>query len=305
MLAITKIEKEEDAVRAFKKQNQAASLPQFLFHAPHFQGLVLCLLDEGQQAGLAFGVNVQADSCFYLHHFSVDSMHFRKKTVLWFLKELFDWLRKERQINEMKISVPQTEIVTPPFLSFLRQISSCSVEKVLHVRQIGLKTGDFDYFRQFHWYCPKLLERKQYEVILWKDYDPVQIRKIQEAEQLGQTEKDYLSPGIWETDWEYDEKSSFVLVKKGQNEPLGWIVSEKIGDGDTVRIRRFYIYKDKRRKMMGPAFATYALDAIAQQYEYLRFEVVQGNRQMEMFVNHYCKPILLDDYYYCNITALI
>lgn len=305
MLSITKLEKEEDAIRALKKQNSEAKLPRFLFHNPRFQGVVLCLLDEGQQVGLAFGVNVQADSCFYLHHFSVDSVHFKKKTVLWFLEALLESLRKECRASRLIMSIPQTEMVIPPLLPVLQKISSCRVEKVVHVRQVYLKTSDFDYFRQFHWYCPEMLEKKQCETVLWRDYDMEQIRRIQEAEQLGQTERDYLSPGIWEADWEYDEKTSFVLIQRGQKEPLGWIVSEKIGNSEIVRLRRFYIYNEARKKMLGPAFGTFALDVIAQHYKYLSFDVAQGNRQMEMFVNHYCKPILVSDCYYCNITVAI
>ena len=114
-------------------------------------------------------------------------------------------------------------------------------------------------------------------------------------------EKDYLSPGFWEDDMEYDEDTSFALVKKGERTPLGWIITQKRGE-EAVLLRRFFIYKEERKKRLGPAFSTWVLDDIEKKFKYLSYEVVKGNRQMEMFLQCYCKPYLLESDCKCKIV---
>lgn len=303
MLKIKAIEREEEAVAAVKRQNSALRMPEFLFHDRRYQGVVWILLETEQQIGLAFGVAVREESCFYLHHFSIDTKKPDSRQIYWFLEEICIWLREQWQISRMNARIPQKEPGRPLMLQFLERTPFCKVEKVTYIRQLGIRTCDFAYLRQYHWYCPQLLEQKGYEAVPWENYDKEQIRRIRQAELSGQTDGDYLSPGIWETDWAYDGTTSFVLVKKGEITPLGWIVTERTGNARAVRLRRFYIYNAHRKKGLGPAFSTWVLDVIAKQYEYMYFEVVKGNRQMEMFTEHYCRPILDSDYYHCSIMA--
>ncbi len=303
MLTIKVIEQEEAAAAAVKRQDPALRMPEFLFHDRRYQGIVWILLEEEQQIGLAFGVAVREESCFYLHHFSIDAKKHGSRKICWFLEEICIWLREKWQISRMNARIPQKEPGRPLLLKFLEQTPSCKVEKVTDIRQLGIRTCDFAYLRQFHWYCPQLLEQKGYAAVPWETYDKGQIRRIRQAELDGRTDEDYLSPGIWETTWEYDAKTSFVLVKQGEITPFGWIVTEQTGNARAVRLRRFYIYDKDRKKGLGPAFSTWALDVIAKHYEYMYYEVVKGNRQMEMFTEHYCKPILDSDYYHCSIMV--
>lgn len=307
MLEIRKIDTEENAIMALKKQNPGQKLPDFLFRDLRYKGIVLSLLNDGVQIGLTFGVIAadRNDSTFFLHYLSVDKGHSDLKTDSLFMEMLFVYLEKEYGLRKVIISIPTEGISELPILKLIKKISFCRIEKVIFIRQLGLKTADFTYLRQFRWYCPQFLNEGRYTAVLWSEYDKEQIDKIRRAEISGMTEKDYLSPGVWETDWTYDEKTSFVLINTEDRKPLGWIITEKIGDGRTVRLRRFYIYKEARRKMLGPAFSTWVLDVIAKHYEYMHYEVVQGNRQMEMFTDCYCRPVLIYDYYRCNITISI
>lgn len=262
--------------------------------------IVVSLFCDARQEGLAYGTAVEENNSFYLQHLSVDNKQGNLRIILWFLEELFLWLRKEYGIHRVIVKTSTEKNTEHPLFGHIRRIPFCRVEKIVHMQQIGLKTRDFSYWRRFHWYCPKLLEEKQYEAVRWKDCDMEQTEKIRKAELEGSTEADYLSPGVWETGWEYDEKSSFALLKKGRRELLGWIITEKMGSGQVIKLRRFYIYKEARKKMLGPAFVTWVLDKISQQYEELYFDVVRGNRQMEMFVECYCKPVIAFRYYSCN-----
>ena len=302
MLEIRRIESEGEAIAALQKHNPEGIMPEFMFHEPRYQGIVICLLDDGEQAGLAFGVTAKGDPCFYLHHISVGSQYASSKIICSFFELLFVWLREKCERNRMTIVLTQEDVSEPPFLRFLYKIPTCSVEDVVHIRQLGVKTSDFSYLRQFHWYCPELMEKKHCEAIRWKDYDETELQKIRKAEISGQTEAGYLSPGVWDSEWKYDEETSFVLVEKGKKAPLGWIITEKVGDG-IVKLRRFYIYNEARKKLLGPAFSTWVLDVIEQHYDHMYYEVIKGNRQMEMFTNHYCKPILEFNYDKCYITV--
>lgn len=305
MFEVKRIETEEEAAAALRAQNPSDRLPEFLFHDPRYKGVVLEFVEDGRQAGLSFGVTARGDPRFYLHHFSLDGKHSGTETVLWFLAALFARLRVEFRLRKVIVSMQEEKAIEPPFLLFLRKLHSCSLERVDHIRQMGMKTRDFAYLKQFRWYCPNLLKEKGCEAVLWKEYDKKQIQKIRKAEFCNQTEEDYLSPGIWEKGWEYDEKTSFVLVQRGTKGPLGWIVTEKMNGEGALKIRRFYIYKAARRKMLGPAFATWVLDVIAQYYDELYYDVVLGNRQMEMFTDCYCKPVLAFSHMRCNITVEI
>lgn len=303
MREIRRIVTESEAAAAYHRQNPQGRIPYFIFHDPHYEGIVLCFMEDGKQTGLSFGAALKGGDRFYLHHFSVEESGCSLKTVCLYLDMLFGWLRKKTGARQVMISIPQEDMREPPLAAVLKKVPSCRHISMVYVRHVGMNTCDFAYLRQFRWYCPDLLEKKQYEAVPWKYYDPIQIRRLREAETFGLAEEGYLSPGVWEPDLRYEEKTSFVLLKKGEPDPLGWIITEETENGQAVKLRRFYIYKKARKKLLGPAFATWVLDVIAQHYKAMYYHVVQGNRQMEMFTDCYGAPILRFSYYHCNIIA--
>lgn len=302
---IREIETEEEAIAALKVQNLDGALPEFLFHDSRYQRVVLSLLENGKQTGLFFGIMAPGETIFYLHHFSIHNVRCSLKTFSATLSLFFSYLKEHYTVSQVVAHLSWEKAEKPLFVSALDNISFCNVESIIYIRQICIQTKDFPYLRQFRWYCPELLEKKQYKAVLCKGYSQESIQRIKEEELWHRAEEDYLSPGLWERDWEYDEKTSFFLVKQGKSEPLGWIVTEKTGDGRTVKIRRFYIQRELRKKIIGPLFATWVLDVIAENYEYMAYEVVRGNEQMERFTDRYCKPLKVYDYFQCIVKATV
>lgn len=300
MLKLKEMEQEKEVKDAYEKFTGYNILPPFLFEKPENQRVVLGCFYEEYLIGLMFGVVEEETNCFFLHHISIDKNFTKKSILLWFTKAVFKWLLKYYQIEKAMIEIRQAEDKESFFISYLREVESFRIAEVCYVYQAGLPTEKFAELRKKHWYCPWLLEEKGYEAIPVEECGTEEWQKVKEAEEAGQQEKDYLSPGFWEKNMTYDKVTSFALVKQGTKTPLGWIITEKKEDA-VVLLRRFYIYKEERKKRLGPAFSTWVLDEIEKHYQYLRYEVVKGNRQMEMFLRCYCKPYLLEDDCKCKI----
>lgn len=303
VLELKQITEEAAALAAFHKFSlKNAELPSFLFHDSRYEPVVLGLSADGRQAGLMYGILVPKEPNFYLHHISTDRAHADEETLLWFFSAAFRWLREHYNIlSKVVISMDQEDDTEPQLLTLLKKLPGAAIHEVRYIRQIGIKTEDFGELRKFRWYRPELMDKKGYEAILWKDCDEKEVRKLREAEEGQETDADYLSPGLWEDSWEYDPDTSYALVKKGSRKPLGWAVTEKQKGGTAVKIRRYYTNKEERRKLVGHAFGSWMLDRIAERYEELQYEVMRGNRQMEMFTHNFCRPHLIFHYFKCNI----
>lgn len=303
MLELKKITEESAALAAFHKFNpKDRELPAFLFHEPRYEPVVLSLLEDGRQAGLMFGITVPGDTNFYLHHISADRAHADEESLLRLVSEAFQWLRDHYSfLSKVIINLNQEDDREPQIVTLLKKLPGAAIHEVRYIRQVGIKTESFGQLRKFRWYRPDLLEKKGYEAILWRDCDEEEVRKLREAEERRETDADYLSPGIWEEGWDYDPDTSYALVKKGSKKPLGWAVTEGQKGGTAVKIRRYYTKKEERRKLVGHAFGSWMLDRIAERYEVLQYEVLRGNRQMEMFTHNFCRPYLISHYFKCNI----
>lgn len=304
MLRIETLDSKEETLALYQRLSKKQTLPLFLYDDSRYRGIAAALTKGMKRIGLGFGVMQQNDPRFYLHYLNVAVKDAGESEAIFFMETFFRMLRRTYGAQKLFFTVDQNDMSKPALLQLMEKIPGCSLDNLLYVQQFGMLTKDFDYLRQFHWYCPGQLERKQCSAVLWKDFDGGWKEKLCLEEQKGELEEDYLSPGVWEKEWNYDSTTSYVLLKQGRKEPLGWIVTEQLSE-DSVRIRRFYIYKEARKLLLGPAFSTWVLDRISQKYEKLSFEVVPGNRQMEMFAFKYCKPILTFNYIKCNITITL
>lgn len=304
MLRIGALDSKEETLALYQRLSGKQTLPLFLYDDSRYQGIAAALKEGEKSIGLGFGVMQQDDPCFYLHYLNVTMKRADESTAIYFMEMFFQMLRHTYGAEKLFFAVDQNDMSKPVQLQLIEKVSGCRLENLLYLQQFGMMTKDFDYLRQFHWYCPGQLKRKQCSAVLWKDFDDEWKEKLRLEEQTGKLETDYLSPGVWEEEWNYDDTTSYVLLKNGRKEPLGWIVTEQLSE-DSVRLRRFYIYKETRKLRLGPAFSTWVLDRISEKYKKLSFEVVPGNRQMEMFAFRYCKPILAFNYIKCNITIIL
>lgn len=293
-------EKETQAL--FEQIHGPGQLPEFLFHDTSFRPFVAALFQNGQAGGIVYGIlNREKPLYFFMHYVQVTEKCKKSSCVLFLLNEAVHILKEKYHAEKIIITEYIDKLEDTLSQKLFRNVSGCKIEKVEHLRQLGLHTKDFDHLRKFRWYCPWFVEKQGCFLLPWKDVDEYWKQQILKEEQEGRTDPDYISPGIGETGWKYDEKTSFALMKKTGGRPVGWIITEAEGE-KMVRLRRFYIYDRERSLHLGPAFSTSVLDIIAEHFEELRYEVVPGNRQMEMFTDHYCKPILAFNYIKCTTT---
>lgn len=299
-MEIREIKQEEEAERIYHIVHGAGTLPGFLYHEEQYHSIVLELITNQKTGGMLFGVIKKEDPCFFLHFLQV-TRDTDASAIIFFLKELKNLLMESYHTNVMyTFDKTETAEVTV-FQKILKRVPGYKVEKVQYIQQLGFKTKDLEQLRKFRWYCPGLLEKKGFSILAWKDIPLQYKQEIIKNEAEGSVDPDYVPPGLSEPDWTYDENTSFALVKEGGSKPIGWVITEKLSE-NTALLRRFYIYNEPRRLCMGPAFVTRVLDIISEYFDELHYEVVKGNRQMEMFTNHYCKPILTFNYFKCNIT---
>lgn len=302
MCKIREIKKRDTTERLYQRlQGREDKLPVFLYDDPRYTPTAVMYEKDGIPCGLCFGVMQKGDMNFYLHYLRITRAVSDKKDMIHFLDELFRFIRRQRGAEKIIMLTDQADDTVPACAEMLSDLNSGVLEKILFLRQVGVNTKDFPHFKQFHWYCPDLMERKGFEAVLIKDSPKQWQERLREQEEAKELPEDYLSPGLWEDNWEYDTDSSYILVRKGEDAPLGWIVTERVAE-DVVKIRRFYIYKEARRLRLGPSFSTWVLDRIAERFRQLQFEVEKGNRQMEMFTTCYCRPILAFNYFKCNLT---
>lgn len=282
-------------------QEEKTSLPAFLYDDPRYIPTVAAWRKKGTFSGLVFGVMQEGDANFYLHYLRMGRAALTRRDIRLFSETFFQILKRDHGAAKVLMSIDQKDDSMPLYVDIIKEMEKFTLDKVLILRQVGVRTKDFGHFRQYHWYCPGLMEKKGFEAIPIDDCPGSWREELREKEEKGEVSKDYLSPGLWENTWKYDPDTSYVLVKKGEKHPLGWIVTERISD-QTVKLRRFYIYDEVRRRRLGPSFSTWALERIEERYEMLWFEVEKGNRQMEMFSSCYCGPILAFNYFKCNLT---
>lgn len=301
MCVIKRIDKREKTEKYYKLlQEDESSLPFFLYEDPRYVPIAVRYQKGKIFAGLACGLMQEGDSNFYLHYLRLSAAATDKRDVIRFSEQLFSFVRDEYKAERIVMNIEQADDSIPVYVKLLKEAPNIDLEKLTFYRQVGVATKDFEHFRQFHWYCPALMEKKGYEAIPVNECQGTWRRKLQEREQRGEIPSDYLSPGMWEDSWVYDPDTSYVLVRKGTDNPIGWIVTERVSE-NMVKLRRFYIYDEARRLCLGPSFSTWVLEKIEERYEKLWFEVEKGNRQMEMFTNCYCKPIMTFDFFKCQL----
>lgn len=275
-------------------------IPPFLYDDNGLFSVVVGLQVGKADAGIAYGIAECGGAIFYLRHIFLAKAYRQQRELLYLLEAL---LRAAKELPSVEGAIWKymlSDEQRDPYQKLIQKISFCQIEKRELVRQFGIRTADFAHLRKYQWYDPGMLTHSGGRVERWVTYDNKWKETIRAREINQQPESDYLSPFIESGTWKADNEMSFVLTEVDTAQPLGWIICERISEKE-IKLRRFFMYKEARKRMLGPAFSTYLLDLIASRYEYLYFDIVPGNRQMEMFARVYCKPVLDMNYLQGNL----
>lgn len=274
---------------------KSITLPSRLSHFPeecNYQYIFSAVKNDNEYVGIAYGVIEYKSEVFFLNYVYLKE-EFRKYNIIIGLLEHI----LENSINVAKAqgalwkyNIEQNERDVRPIL--IDEISFCNIKNIKKMIHCGVEMEMFNnkvnpFFEKFQ---PWLI--KEHMVVEWDKCEDTIKDKIRMREKHLQDE-DYLSPFV---DRENDKsvildgRISFILFNREQ-EVLGWIICVKTSE-KVAMIKRFYVYPEKRRGQLSPAFAAYALNRIGKFYEYLHFYIEHGNKQMERFANYFCKDVL-------------
>lgn len=304
---------EEEIRNAWKifGSSKDAELPDDAFREDAFQAgapqlFALGLFQREQQTGLIFGsVDREETSCF-VNTFYIDQAHAGRRAAVWFLDAALHCMKRRFGAGTVRFSMSLPVGQNSVILSLLKHISYAGVTEANYIRQICVTAEDCARFKTLRWYRPELLAEKGYAITAWKDAAASSLRQIVEAEADSELSADYLSPD-GKGAWEKDEETSFLLLREGEDRPLGWIVTEKDEKEHSIMVRRFYVDPGLRSRMLGYGFLAAALEEITARCEKVRYRVERGNHQMERFSDRYKYFFGYDlgqyDYDCCNITV--
>lgn len=277
---------EEEIRAAFSRYEDEEKLPEDFFLKRDAQFIMPVLFKEDKQIGMMFGRIDKEHAFCIIDTFYIEKEHAGRRAVVWFLDSALNGLKHRFDIESVQFSIMLTVGQESVISSSLKYLPHIKVTEVKYLRQICVKAEDCAHFKKMRWYRPELLEEKGYELVPWKDASEAHLEGMKAMEESGDHPDDYLAPGILE-EWENDKDTSFLLIRKGCSDPLGWLVTEKNEEEDSLMVRRFYVNQQVRGRMLGYAFLTAALEEIVTRCEKVWYKVERGNRQMERFSNHY------------------
>jgi len=277
-------------------------LPLYLHSEKKYLRLVIGMIRGNEPIGLVYGVIEKQSNVFFLNFLYIQKEHRSYLAVLSLLKSAF---KTAIDIKGVKSAVWRYTLGLNRIdsrLKLLLNIPFCHFRKLECSQQFKIKTVDINYIRQFKIYHPLLWRTKGYEVLAWSNCedDLLDQIKTRELEQSMMRDPNYTSPFNKHVSCEYDVSDSYVLIEPETNAPIGWIMCSVLSE-EEITIRNFYMYKEVRVVMVAHSFITYILDVIALRFKYLSFNVVHGNRQMEMIAEKYFKPILESSHIQCNV----
>lgn len=260
---------------------------------------------EGKRCvGLVYGLYIIEEKYLQIKKMFLLNEFRSIQNIEWILHKFLQITKEQLNIFRFKWHYTIDGDRKDAYFFLLKNIPCIKVEKIISFRQYLVKISDFDHLRSLTWYKPAVFVNKGYEAILWQDCPEEIKQNILEREKFLNDESTYLSPFIKDFDAE-DTKSSFVLVKKDNREPFGWMINEKISS-EAVRIKRWYTYEHARGLRIGPSFASFVLERIAENNKRLVFEVAMDNLPMNRtVVNKYFKPILAQTYDVCQLDITL
>ena len=276
------------------------ALPVYLFDDESYQGIVIGLKAENTFGGIAYGVIKKGDFRFFLHRLYVKKEHRSEKMVIILLKAILQAGRAYPKITCAVWNYMLPSGKSDAHIFLLKKILFCQIQDKITIRQYRMKTSDILKWKNFRLSAPGFIDKKGFQIVPWKKCEGAIKDKIRARERDGKPDKDYLSPFFEHESLAVDGDSSYVLVESLTGKPAGWMISGKISDQE-FRVRRFYIYDEERHHMLGPAFIVYMAEKLHSLFEYLSFEIVDGNRQMETFIKKFVDEKYKLDCIKCNL----
>ncbi|MDR0295536.1 MAG: hypothetical protein LBH91_05015 [Prevotellaceae bacterium] len=280
------------------------TLPTFLFEEEKYQRVIIGIKEDSTYVGIAYGVIKHRTDLFFLHFLYVKKEYRNYKIVVCLLESVLKNALDVTGANKAiwKYSINGNENDLRPKL--LAELPFCQMIDNVRIRQYRTAAKDFEYLKnKISLYKPQRWKERGYNVIKWFECSEELKDIIREKEKISEHERNYLSPFIEKEDSSLrilDERTSFILTRNNTLEPIGWILCQQISEKE-VKMRRFYMYTKERASLIGVSFVSYVLEVISLFYDYLYFDVVEGNQQMERFVNNIWKPVVDLNCIQCNL----
>lgn len=292
MLEIRQIHNRADAEKYISKYNEKESMPEHFFHEEERNRIILGLFQGEKQVGMTYGIYNFGGSIYYQQDFRTDREYRTIPVVVDFYRMVFRWITEKYGAKHIILRTQQENEKEPPIVRLLEKMPDVRIRYKQCQRKVALDARNIDEIRKYRWYQPELLQQKGYEMIPVSDLSAEEMEAFRKKDLSSRNDSGYMPPGLWDKEWDYDPETSRLVVRKGSHEPLGWMTTMRTRLDNTLEIRRYYIQPEERERLLGRAFGVCMLDLITKDFERIEYEVVFGNKQMEMLTGKYFKPYL-------------
>lgn len=180
------------------------------------------------------------------------------------------------------------------YLQLLRQIHGYSA--VVHdvCEKNLVTTKEFPFFRHSEsFYGARTIEKKGFQVLLWKDCDDLVKEQFKKMQQSADEERKGLLPLVGE---DYDPETSRVVLEKATGRVATWMICRRMTP-EKVEIRRWYTLEEFRESRIGLIFGAYMLGVLGKRYAFIQYQMVDGNRSMMGFTCKYFGNALIERRY--------
>ena len=287
ILKFFRITNHNNAINIIKRINSGDTLPTFIFNEKYETVfLYISNLQPNEDVGYIYGIVDEKTKTIVFHKIFL-AIQYRKVDNIRLVIQKFASLAKQQYQTEfLFLNYTIEDLNNDAYKKIFNKISGFNIveTKALQVKNMYTSIG-FDELRKYHWYKPHLLEKKDFIVINWCDLPQDKINALHLAESSNKTENGYLSPFLDESR-EYDKETSFALIDNKNEELAGWVICQRTLE-NTIKLRRFFIYKDVRERLVGHSFGTYVLDIISTKVQIMSFEVDESNLQMNKITKKY------------------
>lgn len=292
MLEIREIYNRDDADRYISKYNDKESMPEYFYKEKESDRIILGLFDGEKQVGMTYGIFNFRGSSYSQQDFRTDREYRTVPIIIDFYRMVFRWVTEKYGVKHIVLQVQQEDEKEPPILRLLEKMPEVKVRFKQCRKRILFDIRNIDEIRKFRWYDSELLQKKGYEIISVSDLSEEELEAFRKKDLSHRDDPGYLSPGLWDEDWDYDPENSRLVVKKGSHEPLGWMITMRTKYAGTLAIRRFYVEPEQRSRLLGRPFGIAALELMVKEFKMLEYEVVLGSKAMEMWTERYFQPYL-------------
>ena len=281
-------------------------LPDFLFSHEKYKPVVIGMKDADTYIGASYGVINNGDARFFLHFVYVKQDYRRASIVVKLLESTLSCAEKYAGASEAIWNYCAYEGRSDPRYDLLSRHTQYKVRYYNISRQVTVNTSDLGFLKKFSWYKPQRYAEIGYYILRWHECSDSMLKRIQSKEKHKEQERGYLSPYSDENEqgWKPDAVNSFVLARRGNSDPIGWIICSQLS-GNGLDIRRLFVCTKERVHVVAHLFLAYFFDVVGSSHNYLCFNVEKGNRQLEAVVRRCIDPIASFSCIQCNLQIML